>query len=154
MKTLTLRNDKKKLEKLFIEAVNHKGREKIARIYSRGKINRVLKKIGFKIECRPPLNFEEFCRYCQNTCPDFYNRKVTKSYWNSVWSISHIPCRENGEKEEAYECQKIDSDCNDCFYFKRIKGSSGTCQKFNKEVTARPNFASGFDCFKHRKDSK
>jgi len=150
MKTLKLRNDKKKLEKLFIEAINHKGREKIARIYSRGKINLVLKKIGIKIECKPPLNFNAFCRFCKGK--SLNNTTITKSYWWSLWSICCKDCKQEGEKEESYECQKIDSDCNDCGYFKRIKGLEGNCKKFNKSVTARPNFCSSYDCFVHRKD--
>jgi hypothetical protein len=149
IKTLTKRQDKKKLEELFAKAALHEKVNKINRIYDKGKLNRILRKIGYRIECYIPLNFNNKCRFCKKEPIDSV---ITKSYWWSLWSICCKGCKQKGEVEESYECQKIDSDCNDCLYFVRLKGAVGTCRKFNKEVVASPNFASGFDCFKHRKE--
>ena len=86
----------------------------------------------------------------------------SKSYWYKVKDIfSHKECEtKEVYQEEAYECQKIDADCNDCGYFKRgnivqhgiASIWNGVCNKFNKDVKAYPNFCSGHECFVHRKD--
>jgi len=150
MKNLSLKQNKKEIEELFIEACKHKNYTRIDKINRRGKINRLLRLIGYKInfDLRYLLDINNHCRYCKDKSLD--NITITKGYWYKIWSICHKSCKQIGEKEEAYECQKIDSDCNDCYYFERIKGIDGICKKFNKSVKASPNFCTSHKCFKHR----
>lgn len=93
------------------------------------------------------------CRYCGN---EVSKEKcvVVSTYWKAFYAIACKSCAENGKgyREEAYLCQCIDADCNDCMYFKRIDGNIGECLKFNKSVIACPNFCSGYSCFVHRLD--
>jgi hypothetical protein len=77
------------------------------------------------------------------------------------------------DKESIIELQKIDCNCNDCFFMIRdfdkrtkydylYKGSMnashrinyGNCIKLNKEVSFIPNHCQleTQDCFKHRRD--
>lgn len=74
----------------------------------------------------------------------------------------HAGCRQRAQREEAYECQLIDADCNDCRHFERdttfkpkkgIRPASlpGRCAKFGKPTIARPNTATGHCCFEHRR---
>lgn len=90
------------------------------------------------------------CRYCEKPISKD-EAVITKGYWLSSWYICHKDCRQEGEKEEAFDCQNIDSDCNDCLHFSRIKGFQGLCLLKNKNVVANANFCSGYDCFVHRK---
>ncbi len=118
-----------------------------------------LRLLGFKFKNKEiaenvGLNYgikEASCRYCTKPIKK-EDIVITEAYYQPFKFFSHKNCKKEGYKEEAYECQKIDSDCNDCKYFDRIKGSQGNCTKFNKEVEARANFASGLKCFTHRKD--
>jgi hypothetical protein len=163
---LNLKRDSKKIEFFFINfiAISYKFRLfikiywKLYRFrfpifienYEEIRFRYFLKKKGFKIEAvQLGLNFSPFCRYCHKLAID--NPVITKGYWSSSWALCHPECKKEGEREEAYECQKIDSDCNDCKFFKRIKGIEGTCEKFNKKTTANPNFCSSHNCFEHRK---
>lgn len=96
------------------------------------------------------------CRYCEKEIPTG-EEVSTHSYWKPFKYWSHNDCKKKGEASEAYECQKLDSDCNDCKFFERGKllrkgVYTGHCKKFDKEVKAFPNFCSGRECFKHRKD--
>lgn len=73
----------------------------------------------------------------------------------------------------SIELQKLDCNCNDCFFFKRNKERTekqnahskgkvpqagkvhyGQCEKFNKEVFEMANVCLIYtqNCFKHRKD--
>ena len=66
-------------------------------------------------------------------------------------------CKEEGKKLEAYECQKIDADCNDCKHFLRQDNKSngiwhGFCNKKQVNTVAYVNFCSSNECFEHRKD--
>ena len=102
----------------------------------------------------------EACRYCKEELGG--NKIPTRTYWHGRKNIkpySHPECKAGGEAKEAYECQVIDADCNDCKHFsdrKRISKTAfkGQCLKLNTEVNAYPNFASGHECFEHRKDGK
>jgi len=95
------------------------------------------------------------CRYCKGKV-EKENAALTASYWSSGWYLCHKDCKQRGEKEEAYECQIIDADCNDCKHFKRgdktDKGIfEGLCLKFNKQTKAYPNYCSSHACFEHRR---
>lgn len=100
---------------------------------------------------------------------------VWHTYWGAMLAPCHAACREAGMKAEAYECQCIDADCNDCRHYKR--GSiapkivsklrrtdgriemvthqpnwiDGWCDKLNKPTVAQPNKWSGLPCFEHRR---
>lgn len=98
---------------------------------------------------------------------------VWHTYWGAMLAPCHAACREAGMKAEAYECQCIDADCNDCRHFKRgevIKRwlscmedgkpsmrlvnmglVTGHCLKLNLPVMAQPNKWSGLPCFEHRR---
>jgi hypothetical protein len=99
------------------------------------------------------------CRYCHK--PVKRNEAViTHSYWNAVWQVAHKACDADGRKAEAYECQIIDADCNDCKHFNRGESLasgvsaawSGQCLKYDKPVVAYPNKATGNECFEHRRE--
>lgn len=107
------------------------------------------------------------CYICGNQIESEQSAVMYTSYWSAV----KIPvCKTHTELKQkklydAYECQTIDADCNDCKHFKRGKrimiktdngerGSDsfhGYCMKFDKPTTAHVNFASGNACFEHRK---
>lgn len=115
------------------------------------------------------------CRYCQQPLlPEDSVR--TLSYWSGVEFICHKSCKVAGEKQEAFDCQLIDADCNDCKHYKRgtlapkviskLHRKDGTvvdvifqpnyfiggqCLKFNRPVIAQPNKWSGLECFEHRR---
>jgi hypothetical protein len=44
---------------------------------------------------------------------------VWNTYWTAMWAPCHAGCREEGMRAEAFECQCIDADCNDCRHFQR-----------------------------------
>lgn len=96
----------------------------------------------------------EFCRYCGKIVePE--EKVTTLSYWMSIPFTCHKRCKDQGEKEEAYECQLIDADCNNCKYFLRALASKwtcfGWCAKFTAMTIASPKFATNHKCFTHRK---
>lgn len=97
-----------------------------------------------------------------------------RAYWTSCDQMAHPECLDAGFKQEAYECQKLDADCNDCMYFHaNVNGRDirrGTCGRGAKHpdlpvqaidalvggwpnVVARPVFCSGYPCFVHRRDA-
>ena len=119
----------------------------------------------------PPL-----CRYCDLPIVGAVPA-LTFAYWQ-VYGTRHQPaypchatCRQEGERAEAYECQCLDADCNDCAYFQRgahrgerlfpsptakvllSADHPGHCLKLDKPVAAHPNFASLLPCFEHRRAS-
>ena len=99
------------------------------------------------------------CRYCKQEIKeeDFC---ITYGYWYPLWYPSHKDCKQEGENNEAFECQKIDSACNDCKYFNRDTEKSGKivfygiCSKKNKEVRTSRCFCENRDCFVHRNLNK
>jgi hypothetical protein len=103
------------------------------------------------------------CRYCKKEIEEKELTQTT-AYWYSKQNTEgdgkypcHIQCKKSGEEEEAYACQNIDANCNDCAYFKRGARIDkhthvGLCAKFNKEVFAQPKVAELNRCFIHRKD--
>lgn len=102
-------------------------------------------------------NERGICRYCkQKVNPISY--KTTITYWGSYIDICHAECKSEGATKEAYECQLIDTNCNECKYFFRIKSTGngtfkGWCNKFNRTTRAESNSANvnNTDCFEHRK---
>lgn len=96
------------------------------------------------------------CRYCHE---DIEEEQVgfTNTYWQGLLDLSHSECKKEGEREEAYECQSIDADCNDCRHFKREDRQEGRCMKtlwrriIRKKVKAQPQFCSSLECFDHRR---
>ena len=113
------------------------------------------------------------CRYCGKAIEN--DTDTTVSYWGVTKFPCHKACKVEGEKTEAYDCQVIDADCNDCFFFQRgqaifrwlscmdkgkpskryasMEITEGHCLKFHRRAIASPKFASGFECFVHRKDA-
>lgn len=104
------------------------------------------------------------CRYCgESVSPS--DAAPTHAYWNAMQFVCHKACKQEGIKQEAYDCQCIDADCNDCGYFKRGKellfqkgewkislGWTGTCLRDNKATKAFPKMCTGRKCFVHRRD--
>ena len=90
-----------------------------------------------------------FCKSCgKPVSKDEF--QINSSYWYNIWFTIHTSCALLYEKHEKFECQKIDANCNDCQFFKRVKNNNGTCLKFNKSVLAQALFCSNLDCFVHR----
>ena len=130
-----------------------------------------LAEIESRCNPRPSPN----CRYCGEMVSEA-DYAVTHSYWRAIMDVSHKACEAKGRADEAYECQLIDADCNDCKHFRRgsralYRGDKantedgeyvrihvqkdafhGHCCKLNKPTTAFVNFASGHPCFEHRRD--
>lgn len=114
------------------------------------------------------------CRYCSLAIPE-QELATTHGYWGGSPFLCHKQCKDAGIKQEAYDCQLIDADCNDCKHFKRGKllppvvsflkrtDSSvaqvthqpnvfnGHCLKFDRPTLAQPNKWSGLECFEHRR---
>lgn len=118
------------------------------------------------------------CRYC-NQPIDPGKEVPTFAYWDStpteqrIVFYCHAACKMDGEKQEAFDCQLIDADCNDCRHFKRGQVEKrwlscmenkkpsmrlvnmgfihGHCLKFDRYTTAQPNKWSGLECFEHRR---
>lgn len=94
------------------------------------------------------------CRYCKTPMSE-EDAVVTYGYWSPthLMSLCHSWCKQNGEAEEAYECQKIDKACNDCANYRR---SDSTCMLDGRHTQATPNNAAKSTlhdtCFVHRKD--
>lgn len=120
-------------------------------------------------------NFMDVCRYCNLPVE---NPVRTLAYWNQTPDVCHAGCREAGEREEAFDCQVVDADCNDCRFYRRGKlagkivsklhrqdgtvaevvhqpniFTGGHCLKFDREVVAQPKKWSGFPCFEHRRQA-
>lgn len=127
------------------------------------------------------FKFYNRCRHCkQPIAKDDFD--VVGGYWSNTVFACHSYCKKEQMEYEAYECQLIDADCNDCAFFKRgeiiepitqkhkdiILGVflnsptvhkignpikfHGFCEKHNIGTYAYPKTARGYTCFKHRKD--
>lgn len=121
----------------------------------------------------------EPCRYCDKPVVTMAEASVTHSYWQALPFICHKACKDAGIRQEAYDCQVIDADCNDCRHYQRghlaAKVESlclrddgteyilthqpniiigGRCLKFDRPTTACPNKWSGLECFEHRRAPK
>lgn len=114
----------------------------------------------------------EACRFCgAGVLPA--EAVTVHSYWQGLPLVSHRVCRDAGVKSEAFDCQVIDADCNDCKHFKRgklveeLKSAmadgkaamvlfntetfTGHCLKFDRPTLAFPNKWTGRECFEHRR---
>jgi len=103
------------------------------------------------------------CRFCEKEITEDDEIAYAPSYWwphGDIYPV-HKECKKEGKMQEAYDCQCIDADCNDCAFFERKENSKWVCYgicrnkdsaEFNKEVKAYPNCWSGRVCFVHRKD--
>lgn len=87
------------------------------------------------------------------------NIGIHVTYWNpNLWRPIRKDLAKEYRKQESYECQKIDSNCNDCGYLERIGFGKGNnvqinrCLKKDIEVFPHPNTSANNDCFIHRKD--
>lgn len=115
------------------------------------------------------------CRYCDEPVAES-DSAVTHSYWHGLPFSCHKSCKIDGEKQEAFDCQCVDADCNDCRHYQRgklaqlvvslLKRTDGTvvkvthqpnlfidgrCVKFNRSTLAQPKKWSGWECFEHRR---
>ena len=104
------------------------------------------------------------CRFCRGPFSEDDPPVPVTSYWGAAKDVTHERCRVAGLKDEAYECQKIDADCNDCRDFRAYRKGEpgyavtkharrGWCQRFDRETVAFPVFCSGRACFTHRRDA-
>jgi len=112
------------------------------------------------------------CRYCKKELSE-ENFEFSTTYWSPMLApcCNNNACKESGEKQEAYECQNIDKNCNECKYFERIEFSSniiaqtanifgnigcyiGECKQKKIKVGANRNIFQGMDCFVHRYNKK
>lgn len=118
--------------------------------------------VKYKNKAQYLSSLPDKCALCGNSDCDDY----VPVYWNNaIIDIEdgniilhrrvHKDCKSEQRAYEAFECQTIDADCNDCGYFKRERNykvhATGKCLKFNKLTKAYPQFASGHECFVHRK---
>lgn len=114
----------------------------------------------------------ETCRYCGKEIAPA-DLATTNSYWQGLPFPCHRACKDAGMRQEAFDCQCIDADCNDCRHFKRGmlvqrwlsciedgKASkklvnmgifTGHCLKFDQPTEAYPNKWTGRPCFEHRR---
>jgi hypothetical protein len=78
---------------------------------------------------------------------------VQIGYWTPVWLSVHKDFKQLSMDINAYECQKIDTSCNDCSFLNR---KESWCTKFNRKTIIQANMCQpqNQDCFLHRKDSK
>lgn len=96
------------------------------------------------------------CRYCDlPVAPN--DSAPTHAYWHATPFVCHKSCKQEGERQEAYDCQCIDADCNDCGHFKRGKlidknTWSGHCLLKNEPTFAYPKTSTSRPCFVHRRD--
>lgn len=112
------------------------------------------------------------CRYCQHSItPE--ELAQTNAYWGGMPDVCHKACKVEGVKREAFDCQMIDADCNDCLHFQRgydvqrwlscmedkkpsfrlvnMGINVGLCRRFVKVTEAYPNKWTGRECFEHRR---
>ena len=80
---------------------------------------------------------------------------VRISYWYPfIWMPIHKNLKDLEKKQEAYECQKIDSSCNDCKFLDRKNDSclkKGT-KNLNALLYGNTSSPNNRNCFVHRLD--
>jgi len=109
------------------------------------------------------------CRHCKKRVleEDF---DIAIGYWYpNCWYICHKECVKEQRVGEAYECQKLDRNCNDCAFMVRDKVRQekwnpnpgginkilyGKCTNYDKDISFIANTSSICDGFAHRKDIK
>ena len=105
------------------------------------------------------------CRHCKEVVNES-DAKVQAAYWTPHhYVLWHNECHLKHHKQEVFEQQKIDKDCNECINFSATSSTDkngnrfGICKKFNKDTTAYPGGQICMspihdDCFEHRDFSK
>ena len=127
---------------LFIEACNTNNADLFFNDFSEQE-----SRIGYIVR--------NYCSYCgKKEINDIYH-----SYWGAVWIPTHKVCKPLLSSETAYECQKIDANCNDCKFFTATESHKGIGTSWRDGICvnghdahAQPNFWQGNKCFEHRKD--
>lgn len=79
------------------------------------------------------------------------NIDIRIGYWSPFgWKPVYKEIKQETMKNEAYNCQLIDKNCNDCMFLNR---NNKQCTKLNKTVKLNPNICQpeNDECFKHRK---
>lgn len=101
------------------------------------------------------LNHRYNCRYCHKPVMKD-EAAVVGTYWWPHKCLVHLGCKAEGYQQEAIDCQCLDGNCNDCFYFRRTKGNNGTCadDRRDGEFSVSPGNWQGMPCFKHRLQNK
>lgn len=82
---------------------------------------------------RGRLHLGTLCRHCDKEVMR-EDADVIVGYWTPVWFIAHKDCVRIGKSEEAYACQKIDADCNDCRHFQRQHHN----KRFSNQIMIAP----------------
>jgi hypothetical protein len=80
------------------------------------------------------------------------NIDVAVGYWYPhLWKPVHHDHKKAYMAAEAYDCQLIDTACNDCKHLDRL---AGACKKFGKQVSLEPCQSQPHNaaCFVHRLD--
>ena len=112
------------------------------------------------------------CRYCDKLILPGCE-VLTRGYWWQTEFQCHGSCKVDGEKQEAFDCQMVDADCNDCRHFKRgevvkewlscmengkagmrlvnMGTITGHCLRFDRPTSAHPKTWTGRECFEHRR---
>lgn len=132
---------------------------------------------------RPEILYPYPCRICGGAIATKQDAHFHSAYWTSfkfpICNNHTSDERREYQRNEAYECQVIDADCNDCKHFNRgyralnhgetTKTEDGNiytkilvahdifhgfCQKLHRPVMAFVNMATGHDCFEHRRTLK
>lgn len=101
--------------------------------------------------CKP----SRFCRLCKEEVQE-KDFTIYTTYRRSLYTTCHKECLQELQKKEAYECQNIDTCCNDCIFFQRLSGKHWRCTRLDKDVLSGEGIALSSECkwtlFKHRKD--
>ena len=82
------------------------------------------------------------------------NIDIAVGYWTPfLWFPIRKDFKVQHQKNEAYECQKIDCSCNDCIFLNR---DEKWCMQLEKEITIQSNLChpQNQECFVHRLDNK
>lgn len=97
----------------------------------------------------------DVCWHCSKKLSGDYDKFY--AYWSPhLIRRVHKECKQAAVLEDRIDCQSLDANCNDCFFFTREKPLAkgvdlGKCTKFGTQVKAVPNTFQGNPCFKHRK---
>lgn len=69
-------------------------------------------------------------------------------WWPNIWKPIRKDLKQEAMKFEAFECQKIDSSCNNC---KHLDRANKWCNKLQKNVAINENLChpENQDCFEH-----
>jgi hypothetical protein len=101
-------------------------------------------------------NFIGFCpsKYCCESGDELNSENIAikVGYWTpNLWKPIRKDLLKAAQTEEAYECQIIDTSCNNCIHLSR---NESKCLKKGVSVVIMANTCCphNADCFEHRKD--